>query len=119
MRPGHVPGQWNRHKPAKNHKNNAECRKKHLHFGADSEVLCKWTNACIGRNGPTHSPDAENACSSFSLHPLADLLFCLKVEMPDSEGVPALATMLCRSPVGRDFPVLGANSTGNRAGVPP
>src|SRR5208282_5701886 len=42
-------------KPAKNHKKDADCRKKRLHFGDDLGVLCRRMNACIGCNGPTHS----------------------------------------------------------------
>jgi len=42
-------------KQAKNHKKIAWCRKNRLHFGTDSGVLCRRTNACIGCNGPTHS----------------------------------------------------------------
>src|SRR5208282_6931903 len=44
-----------RQKPAKNDEKANSCRKKHLHFSADSEVLCRRPNACIGCNGPAHS----------------------------------------------------------------
>src|SRR5208282_6911460 len=42
-------------KPAKNYEKASCCRQNRFHFGADSDLLCRRTNACIGCNGPAQS----------------------------------------------------------------
>src|SRR5208283_4177662 len=65
-------------KPAKNHKNDAYCRKKRMLFGGHSDVLCIRTNVCIGCNGPSQSRFSarrRRAASKNHLTPISTVLY--------------------------------------------